>query len=171
VKSYKGIELFAALARSPAVQALGLPLEVHGKWDSALHPLRAELAAAGVHIVDAYLDTGALRALTVRPVLFLLPYRQASQSGALYTLLHQGASFACSDTGDLGDFLRSHGLQSLLLPERSADAVLAVLAVLETLSKQAPRIALALQHAQDHCTWDRTLALADRVYGTPQRMD
>ena len=166
VKAYKGIELFAELARSTAFRTLGLPLEVHGRWDAALHPLRDELAAAGVRIVDAYLDAQALRVLSARPVLFLLPYRDATQSGALYTLLHQGCTFACSDSGDLAAFLRRHGLQALLLAERS---VAAVMAVLQRLREQAPAIAAALQAAQEHSTWDQTLADADRVYGVPAR--
>ena len=164
VKAYKGIELFADLARSAAFRALGLPLEVHGRWDAALHPLRDELVAAGVRIVDRYLDAAALRELTARPVLFLLPYRDATQSGALYTLLHQGCTFACSDTGDLAAFLRRHGLQALLLADRS---VAAVMAVLQRLREQAPAIAAALQTAQEQSTWDQTLAPSNRVYGTP----
>ena len=165
VKAYKGIELFLDLARSAAFRASGLPLEVHGRWDAALHPVRDELAAAGVRIVDRYLDADALRALTARPVLFLLPYRDASQSGALYTLLHQGCTFACSDTGDLGALLRRHGLQALLLQDRSVDAVLAVL---QRLNSQAPAIAQALQGAQEQSTWDQTLAASNRVYGAPK---
>jgi hypothetical protein len=164
VKGYKGIELLADLARSSAFRALGLPLEVHGRWDAALRPLRDDLAAAGVRIVDDYLDAAALRTLTARPVLFLLPYRDASQSGALYTLLHQGCTFACSDTGDLSAFLRRHGLQALLLADRSVSAVMAVL---QRLREQAPAIAKALQTAQEQSTWDQTLALSNRVYGTP----
>ncbi len=73
VKAYKGVELFAALARSPAWRAQGLALEVHGRWDAALHGLRDELVALGVKVVDAYLDAPALQALLARPVLFALP--------------------------------------------------------------------------------------------------
>ena len=104
------------------------------------------------------------RVLTARPVLFVLPYREASQSGALYTLLHQGCTFACSDTGDLSAFLRRHGLQALLLADRS---VAAVMAVLDRLREQAPAIAAALRAAQEQSTWDQTLATSNRVYGTP----
>jgi hypothetical protein len=166
VKGYKGIELFAELARSADWQAQGLPMEVHGRWDTELRPLREELTALGVRIEDRYLDAAAMRTLMARPVLFVLPYRDASQSGALYTLLHQGCTFACSDAGDLGAFLRRSNLQGLLLPERSAAAVLGVL---RHLQQHAAAVAQSLQQAQQQSTWDITLADADSVYGPVPR--
>jgi len=162
VKAYKGIALFAELARSAAWRATGLPLEIHGRWDAGLQPLRDELAALGVLIDDRYLDADALRRLMARPVLFVLPYLGASQSGALFTLLHQGCTVACSDVGDLGALLRRFQLQGLLLPERSEAAVRAVLAHLQG---HAAAVALGLQAAQQQSTWDHTLAGADAVYG------
>jgi glycosyltransferase involved in cell wall biosynthesis len=161
VKAYKGIELFAELARSAEWKQQGLPLEIHGRWDTDLHPLRDELAALGVRIEDRYLDAAAMRTLMSREVIFVLPYRDASQSGALYTLLHQGCTFACSDAGDLGAFLRRFHLQGLLLPERSAAAVLVAL---QHLRQHAVTVAQALQTAQQQFTWDTALADADSVY-------
>jgi glycosyltransferase involved in cell wall biosynthesis len=166
VKGYKGVELFADLARSAEWQAQGLPLEIHGRWDAELHPLREELIALGVRVEDRYLDAAAMRALTARDVLFVLPYRDASQSGALYTLLHQGCTFTCSDAGDLGAFLRRFDLQGLLLPERSAGAVLGAV---QHLRHQAAAVAQQLQIAQQQTTWDITLADAANVYGPVPR--
>jgi glycosyltransferase involved in cell wall biosynthesis len=161
VKPYKGVELLAELARSPAWQATGMTLEVHGKWDRALHPLRDELIALGVTLRDSYLDATALQTLLAREVLFILPYTQATQSGALYTLLHQGCRFLCADSGDLGDFMRRFGLQGLLLQERSAGAVI------ECLPQVSAAATLqALQHAQAQMQWDATLADAAQAYGT-----
>jgi glycosyltransferase involved in cell wall biosynthesis len=166
VKGYKGIELFAELARSAEWKAQGLPLEIHGRWDAELHPLRDELIALGVRVEDRYLDAIAMRALMARELLFVLPYRDASQSGALYTLLHQGCTFACSDAGDLGAFLRHFGLQGLLLPERSAAAVLLAL---QHLRQHAAAVAQSLQQAQHLSTWDLALADAASVYGPAPR--
>ncbi len=161
VKPYKGVELFAELALSPAWRATGLTLEVHGKWDAALHPLRDKLRSVGVAVEDRYLDAAALQALLAREVVFILPYTQATQSGALYTLLHQGCRFLCSDSGDLGDFMRRFGLQGLLLRERGAAAVIECLPQIDT-----PATLQALQQAQDQMQWDATLADAERAYGT-----
>jgi len=162
VKGYKGIGLFSELARSTAWQAQGLSLEVHGRWDPALRPLRDELQALGVRIEDRYLDAAAMHALFRRPVLFALPYRDASQSGAVYTLLHQGCTFLCADTGDLGAFMRRFDLQALLLRERS---VAAVVEAVQRVRLEATSVAQALQAAQDRSGWDCALAQAAAVYG------
>lgn len=163
VKPYKGVELFAELARSEAVRRRGLALEVCGAWARELHPLREELRALGVQVTDRYLDEAQLLQLLARDAVFLLPYQHASQSGALYSLLNHGCTFVCSDTGDLGAFMRTHGLQGLLLAERSADAVLACL---DHLQAHGPQVAAALHEAQQRLRWDRLLAEAGDAYGT-----
>lgn len=162
VKPYKGVELMGALARSPAVQARGLALEVHGRWSPDLAVLRAELVGLGVRIDDRYLGAEALRALFSRDdVVFLLPYRAASQSGALYTLLHQGACVLCTDTGDLGDVMRRHGLDGLLLDEASPPAVLAALDRLQARPEAWQHAFAAAQRASG---WDDALAAGAAVY-------
>ena len=163
VKPYKGVELFTELARSERIKAAGLGLEIHGAWDASLQPLRDELIALGVTVEDRYLDPSQLLALLARNVVFVLPYRQASQSGALYALLHHGRLFMCADSGDLGDFMRRFGLEAMLLEGRSADAVADVLA---RLRRDEPAIATAFQAAQDASTWAAAAAAIARVYAS-----
>ncbi|GAP33849.1 glycosyltransferase [Piscinibacter sakaiensis] len=162
VKPYKGVELFEALARSPETARRGLALEVHGRWDAALRPLQARLRALGVRVDDAYLDVAALRALFAHEdALFVLPYRAASQSGALYQLLHQGCPVLCTDVGDLGDVMRRHGLAGLLLAEATPDALWAALDRWQAdPAGWAARFA-ALQRDGD---WDAALAGAGTVF-------
>jgi glycosyltransferase involved in cell wall biosynthesis len=161
VKPYKGIEIFAELARAERIKAAGLRLEIHGAWDARLRPLRDELAALGVAIEDRFLDAPRLLALVARNVVFVLPYREASQSGALYSLLNHGRVFLCADSGDLGDFMRRFGLEALLLRERSADAVADAL---ERLRRDEPAIVAALQAAQDASAGAATATAIARVY-------
>ncbi len=123
VKPYKGVELFADLARSPVIRARGLALEVFGAWDQELLPLARELQQLGVKLLDGYVPNGELLALLNRDVIFILPYRAASQSGAMYALLNHGRLFICSDVGDLGAFMRRYGLEGLLLADRTAKSV------------------------------------------------
>jgi len=99
--------------------------------------------------------------LLERNVVFLLPYREATQSGALFSLLHHGCVFLCTDVGDLGDFLRRFGLEALLLRERSADAVDEALV---RLRRDPAAIARALQAAQDASAWATTSAGIVAVY-------
>jgi glycosyltransferase involved in cell wall biosynthesis len=164
VKPYKGVELFAELARSERIHAVGLRLEIHGKWDESLTPLRDELAALGVLVDDRYLDPAELLALLARNVVFVLPYRDASQSGALYALLHHGRLVVCADSGDLGDFMRRHRLEAMLLGERSADAVADAL---DRLRRDQPAIAAAFQAAQAASSWGAAAAAIARVYAAP----
>jgi glycosyltransferase involved in cell wall biosynthesis len=164
VKPYKGVELFAELARSEVFRGRGLGLEIHGAWAPELTPLRAEMERLGVQVDDRYLDADGLRRLLGRDVLFVLPYVQASQSGALYTLLHHGCHFLCTDVGDPGAFLRRHGLQELLIRERSAQAVLACL---DHLQAHAEAVAVAFTRAQAQCAWDAVLQPAQTAYLGP----
>jgi glycosyltransferase involved in cell wall biosynthesis len=155
VKAYKGIELFAELARSPRIRALGVGLEIYGAWAPELHDLRDEIAALGVRIDDGYLDAARLQQLLSRNVVFILPYREATQSGALFSLLHHGRVFICADVGDLGDFMRRFGLEALLMKSRSADAVAECL---EALASDEAAVVSAFQAAQDASAWTRTTA-------------
>ncbi len=164
VKAYKGVELFAELARSEAWRARGVALEVHGAWVASLHGLKQELLALGVTVNDAYLDADAQRALFARDVVFVLPYREASQSAALYTLLNHGAYVICADAGDLGNFMRHFGLQALLLRERSAQAVLECL---DHLQAHGAGLQSAFATAQRCSEWSQALADAWPVYDAP----
>ncbi|HEY9068148.1 MAG TPA: glycosyltransferase [Burkholderiaceae bacterium] len=161
VKPYKGVELFAELARSEAIRQRGLALRIHGAWDREMHALRDELAALGVAIHDGYLDEAELLRLLAGDAVFLLPYRDASQSGALYTLLNHGRYFICADVGDLGVFLRGHGLAGLLLRERSAAAVIECL---DYLAANRAAVTGALRQAQQSLAWDRLLAEHGQAY-------
>ena len=161
VKAYKGIELFAELARSERIRSMGLGLEIYGAWAPDLQALRDEIAALGVHIEDGFLDASALLRLLLRKVVFILPYREATQSGALFSLLHHGRFFVCTDVGDLGDFMRRFGLEALLLKERSAEAVADCL---ERLKTDEAALVRALQAAQDASAWSKTTAGIAAVY-------
>lgn len=161
VKPYKGVELFADLARCGAIRRRGLSLRVEGAWASELHGLRDELIALGVAVHDRYLSEPQLLALLGEDVVFLLPYREASQSGALYALLNHGRLFICADVGDLGAFMRRFGLAGLLLRERSAEAVIECL---DHLAAHCAAINEALRRAQQALRWDRLLAEAGQAY-------
>lgn len=160
VKPYKGVELFEALAQSHGVAERGLSLQVFGRWDG-LADLKLRLRRLGVGVSDRYLAEEELRTLFAQPAVFLLPYRRASQSGALYTLLHHGAVFICSDSGDLGAFLRRHGLDGLILREHSAQAVLDCL---DWLSTHRVQLADGLRRAQAELGWSRLLADHPEAY-------
>ena len=166
VKAYKGIELFADLARSERVRAAGIGLEIYGAWAPELHDLRDEIAALAVRVEDGFLDAANLLRLLARDIVFILPYREATQSGALFSLLHHGRFFICADVGDLGDFMRRFGLEALLLKERSADAVAECL---ERLKTDEAALVQAFQAAQDASVWSKTTAGIAEVFAQNDR--
>ena len=159
VQGRRAVRRAGALRR--VLRDAGIGLEIHGAWAPELAGLKAELAGLGVRIEDGFLDAPRLLQLLARNVVFLLPYREATQSGALFSLLHHGCVFLCTDVGDLGDFLRRFGLEALLLRERSADAVVDAL---ERLQRDPAAIAAALQAAQDASAWATTNAGIAAVY-------
>ena len=160
VKPYKGVELFESLAQSQGVTARALSLRVMGRWDG-LADVKQRLCALGVDVTDRYLADDELRALFAQPVVFLLPYRNASQSGALYTLLHHGVVFICSNSGDLGVFLRRYGLDGLILREHSAQAVLDCL---DWLGAHREQVVDGLRRAQAELHWSCLLAAHPDAY-------
>ncbi len=161
VQPYKGVELFADLARSPEVRRRGLALAVHGAWAPELAPLRDELAQLGVTIRDTFLGDAELLALLAQDAVFLLPYQRATQSGVHYALLNHGRYFFCTDTGDLGAFMRRHGLERLLLRDRTPEAVLACL---DHLAVHGDDVRQKLAAAQAALSWERLVAEAGQAY-------
>ena len=152
VKPYKGVDRLLELGGAED----GLPpLEVHGRWDRDLAPLKARFVERGTRVEDRFLDDTEIADLFHRDVLFLLPYRAASQSGVLYTLLHHGCVFLAADVGDLGEFLRRHGLGDLLVgdfsPETLHRKIVWLIAERAQLNKR-------LQRAADHLGWEPFVA-------------
>lgn len=151
VKPYKGIELMQALAEA------GREVEVHGLWDASLGSVRDGLRRRGALVEDRYLSADELTQLLSRPVVFLLPYLSASQSGALFTLLHAGCVFLATDVGDLGAFLRKNGLEGLILERADVASVDRCLRYLEA---HASEVADKLNAAQHALEWSRILVHA-----------
>lgn len=161
VQAYKGVELFRELGRSDEIRRRGLALGVYGAWSPELHALQAELRNDGVPLHDGYLDDAQLLTLLKQDAVFLLPYQRASQSGVLYALLNHGRVFFCTDTGDLGAFMRRHGLEGLLLRDRTPEAVLACL---DFLGSNGDEVRQKLATAQAALRWERLVAEAGQAY-------
>jgi hypothetical protein len=116
VKPYKGVELFAELARSQRIRDAGVGLEIHGAWAPELaalqgrarRPRRADRRRLSRRAGRCCASSRATSSSSCRTA--------RRRSRALFSLLHHGRVFLCSDVGDLGDFLRRFGLEALLLP-------------------------------------------------------
>jgi glycosyltransferase involved in cell wall biosynthesis len=148
VKPYKGIDVL--LAAAPLL--VGSRVEIHGLWDTELQSLAASAQLQGVHVVDEFLTNVQLDCLLREERIFVLPYRSASQSGVLYLLLNYARPFVSTDQGDLGDFLRRHGLAELIFdPARPEDLVRCVRHVLANYNALADRLR-AVRQSYDWAT-------------------
>lgn len=121
VKAYKGVDLFLSIAKDERFQDFSL--EVYGHWRGANSNLKEELVRSGVRIYDRFIDIDELSLLLARNTIFILPYRRATQSGVLYTLLYYSRVFVATDVGDVGEFLRRHNLERLIFNRDSLDSV------------------------------------------------
>lgn len=140
VKPYKGVEVL--LAAAPLLPESRM--EIHGRWDAELQPLADSARALGIYVVDEFLSNEQLHRLLREDRVFVLPYRSASQSGVLYLLLHYARPFVSTDQGDLGEFLRRHGMRDLIFDaDRPEDLVRCIHSVLndyETLESRLKSI-------------------------------
>ena len=164
VRRYKGVETLIEAA--PALAADGLGVEIHGRWDAGLERDRAFVAREGgaFRRVDRFLDDEEFAALMRRDALFVMPYRAATQSGVLYTLLGARRAFVASRAGDTARTLEAAGLGELLFEPGDArslvEAVRRARAGLGALTER-------LEALRESRRWERLLdaAAVERIYG------
>jgi hypothetical protein len=157
VKPYKGIELMLDLVKRRDLSCGNDVIEVHGRWSKDLHAIRDEIRSLNVRVDDCFLTCDELTFLLTRDVIFLLPYKSASQSGVLYTLLHHGRLFLATDTGDLGVFLRRFGLEMLILKDPTVESVDKCMA---WMMGNLPYVIKRFSMAQSELSWSNSLLAA-----------
>jgi glycosyltransferase involved in cell wall biosynthesis len=117
VEDYKGVDIFTNIK-------MDYPVEIYGKWSSKMVSLKNKLSTVkNIFINDHYLSLDELAMMLSRDVIFILPYKDASQSGVLYTLLAYGKVFISSNVGENNDFLIKHGLEKLIFDRRDEESM------------------------------------------------
>jgi len=107
VEGYKGLDFFER-------QKIDLPLDIYGRWSSSMSDLKQALSKNNnICIVDRYLSHEELLAMLLQEHIYILPYKAATQSGVLYTLLTYEKVFISSNVGENYQFLITHGLEKL----------------------------------------------------------
>lgn len=112
VKKYKGVEFLCHSI--PLLKVNGYTLEVYGKFDSELIPLFNEIQRQGVYVINDYLPMSEVASLLCSNAILVLPYKNASQSGVMYTALYYGMPFISSNCGEAKSFLVKYGLSDLV---------------------------------------------------------
>ncbi|GAB5488641.1 MAG: hypothetical protein Pars2KO_22110 [Parasphingorhabdus sp.] len=152
IKPYKGVEMFRLIPNTWLPPEVDHRYLIAGKWDVQLSYLKDEyLSRPEIDVSDGFLSREAVKELLEKDFVFVLPYRQASQSAILYTLLFYGRYFLATDKGDIGDFLRKNGLQDLIIADFSENEMRRAIGwLVDNLSYVQAKLA----SAQQSCTWE-----------------
>lgn len=107
VKDYKGIDfIFDSI---DVFDKIGLELEIHGKFDKDKEHLVSKFKDHKVRVVNGYLDDDAVSSLlSSNNLALILPYKNATQSGVLYTALAYNVPLLGSNSGDTKYFISSY---------------------------------------------------------------
>jgi glycosyltransferase involved in cell wall biosynthesis len=167
LRPYKGLDVLIEAWRGiedAELWIVGMP-----RMDTS--PLRAA-APANVRFLERFVSDAELRAVFGAADLVVLPYREADQSGVLFTALAFGKPLLLSDAGGFPE-LAAEGA-ARVVPAGSAPALHD--ALLELLADAPAREAMAARArelAGGEYSWDaiaaRTLALYESLLGENQR--
>ena len=84
VEAYKGVDIFSSFN-------FKWPVEIYGRWSKDLMPLKNKLSKhKAIYMYNALLSFDVLSIMLSQDAVFILPYKDATQSGVLYTLLAYG---------------------------------------------------------------------------------
>jgi glycosyltransferase involved in cell wall biosynthesis len=157
IRDYKGVDVLLRAWRSiPDAE-----LWIVGMSRVDMAPLHA-LAPERVRFVPRFVSDLELPAYFRRADLVALPYRDADQSGVLYTALAFGKPLVLSDVGGFGE-VASHGAARLVPPSDEAALAAAIGELLEDRGAREELAVAASRAAAGPYSWDTvaqsTLAL------------
>lgn len=110
VIDYKGVDIFDVYRQT----FNKYNVKIIGRWDKNLNDLKSKLQInKNIIINDEYISQEKLYELMQVESLFILPYKNATQSGVLYTLLFYKRVFIASNIGETYEFLKKYNLSQL----------------------------------------------------------
>jgi len=158
IRDYKGVDVLLRAWRSMSLDA---ELWIVGMPRVDMTPLRT-LAPAHVRFIPRFVPDLELPAYFRRADLVVLPYREADQSGVLYTALAFGKPLLVSDVGGFGE-VAAHGAARLVPPGEPEALAAALQELLADERARAELGAAAARAAAGPYSWDavaeHTLAL------------
>jgi glycosyltransferase involved in cell wall biosynthesis len=166
IRPYKGIDVLVEAFRDLEHAELW----VVGRAMMDISPLR-ELAArcrSTVRFVPRFITDPEIPALFERADLVVLPYREADQSGVLYTALAFGKPIVATAVGGFTD-VAAHGAVRLVAPGDAAELASAIGELLADEGARAALAAAAKRAAAGPYSWDaaadETIALYRELLG------
>jgi glycosyltransferase involved in cell wall biosynthesis len=165
IRPYKGIDLLLEAFASTPDEAV---LLVVGRPLMPIEPLRRRARELGieerVRLVPRFVAESEVPAYFRRADLVTLPYRDADQSGVVFTALAFGAPLLLSAVGGFVELAEQHGAARLVPPD-DIDALAG--AIVELLADDAARAALskaARRAAEGPYSWSRAAHLTHELY-------
>jgi glycosyltransferase involved in cell wall biosynthesis len=161
IRPYKGIDVLLEAFR----EVRGAELWIVGRAMIDLDPLYelAQRCRATVRIVPRFITDPEIPALFERAELVVLPYREADQSGVLYTALAFGKPIVATAVGGFGE-VAAHGALRLV-PPGDPSALAAVLTELLDSEAERKRLgAAAAAAAAGPYSWDRVAGSTVALY-------
>jgi glycosyltransferase involved in cell wall biosynthesis len=161
IRPYKGIDVLLEAFR----ELEGAELWVVGRAMMDLAPL-LELASrcrSTVRIVPRFITDPEIPALFERAELVVLPYREADQSGVLYTALAFGKPIVASDVGGFGE-VAAHGALQLVPPGDPGPLAAAIDELLAREPERERLASAAREAAAGPYSWDRAAEATVALY-------
>jgi len=163
IRPYKGVDILLEAFRQiegAELWIVGRPLGV------SLDDLSEQAARADgtVRFIDQFVPDAELPAYFRRADLVVLPYRDAEQSGVLFTALAFGKAVVMSDVGGFGEVAATGA--GRLVPPEDPEALAAALAELLADPSERERLAAAASAAAaGPYSWDAIAAQTLALYG------
>ena len=116
VEDYKGVDIFL----SPCLA--NFKIAIYGRWAKNLSKLKRQfVSSSNINITDDYISNEQVLEILHKKSIFVLPYKSATQSGILYTLLAYKVVFISSSVGENARFLEKHGMSCLIFDRNDID--------------------------------------------------
>jgi hypothetical protein len=159
VKPYKGVDIFELC---DSVFLNNYEVTIAGKFDESMRYIKESLPEQ-IKVIDSYVEPEVIEDLLYNNSAFVLPYRKATQSGVMYTLLNYGVPFVCSGGGDPEEFLCRMGYSELCFEVGDISGLQDSLKFLEN---NYSEIVFKLEQIRDQYYWDSNVDdLSDFIAG------
>ncbi len=162
IRPYKGLSILLKAYREVA-KTHDVPLVVAGSGElsSEEYSLLKDLAARPVYLVNRWLDSGEIAALTTSARFVVLPYTSATQSGVIPLASAFGVPAIASSAGGIAEQVVDERT-GFLVPAGDVEALTQVLERAISLDEESYRrmSERCAEHARDNWGWE---ALAARV--------
>lgn len=161
VKDYKGVDFLAD--NLSTIRDLKLNLEVWGKFDISLIDIKNKLIDQDVKVVDKFISNEDVEYLLMSDdIALVFPYKNATQSGVLYTALYYNVPILSTKTGDNYEYISSYLFDDLTFSYANAKEFHNSL---EFLISNSSKILVKMELSRDKFRWNYQTKYLNQIFG------